>query len=284
MRQLQLSVRQDQRDLDWRARRALRVRAALVAAAVCVPGLVAWRTVYSDQHRWLVAGSAVLGAALGFSTLFLVVMSYHHLWKMDKLGDFAPTVITVEDRYKLSTAELRDRLELSRAALRRRSALAQAPLQERRVLYREDVAEVIDQFQKESLKYRRVHNSLQSLIMAGSTTVTTVAAMDTKDWTWQTILVIVIGFCVALASTFTGYFKYRERSYFLQQTADAIEEESNAFALGVGEYGVFGVGEEDRALARFTERVEALRNEQRRRQQQLDQPTEQTPQQGSSNA
>ncbi|MFC7845516.1 hypothetical protein [Streptomyces sp. NPDC057382] len=100
--------------------------------------------------------------------------------------------------------------------MRWHSALAQAPLQERPVLYHEDVAEIIDQFQKESLKYRRVHNSLQSLIMAGSTTVTTVAAMDTKDCTWQTISVIAIGFCVALASTFTGYFKYREPGYFLQ--------------------------------------------------------------------
>ncbi|WP_307659341.1 hypothetical protein [Streptomyces sp. V1I1] len=27
---------------------------------------------------------------------------------------------------------------------------------------------------------------------------------------------------------FTGYYKFRERSYFLQQTADAIEEEANA--------------------------------------------------------
>ncbi|MFE4817437.1 DUF4231 domain-containing protein [Streptomyces sp. NPDC056704] len=281
---MQLSVRQDQRDLDWRTRRALRVRMALTVAAACVPGLVAWSAVYSDQHRWLVAGSAVLSAALAFSAIFLVVTSYDHFWKMDKLGELAPTIITVEDRYKLSTAELRDRLELSRAALRRRIALAQAPLQERRALYREDVSEVIEQYQKESLRYRRVHNSLQTLIMAGSTTVTTVAALETKDWTWQSTLVIVVGFCVALASTFTGYFKYRERSYFLQQTADAIEEESNAFALGVGEYGVFGVGEEHRALARFTERVEALRNEQRRRQQQLDQPAEQTHQHGSSNA
>ncbi|MFE4800306.1 DUF4231 domain-containing protein [Streptomyces sp. NPDC056708] len=167
-------------------------------------------------------------------------------------------------------AELQDRLETDRASLRRASALAPVALHERRGLYREEVAEVIEHYQVESRKYRRVHNSLQSLVMVGSTTITTVAALDAKQWTWQTISVIVLGFCVTLASTFTGYYKYRERSYFLQQTADAIEEESNALSLGVGEYSLFSSDQEDQALAKFTQRVEVLRNEQRRRQQQLD--------------
>ncbi|MFJ9847176.1 hypothetical protein ACIRYZ_43485 [Kitasatospora sp. NPDC101155] len=54
------------------------------------------------------------------------------------------------------------------------------------------------------------------------------------------------------------------------------EEEAYALALGVGAYQEFGSNEEDLALARFTQRVEDLRNKQRRRQQQLDQPAEQT--------
>ncbi|WP_406730179.1 hypothetical protein [Streptomyces sp. NBC_01794] len=37
------------------------------------------------------------------------------------------------------------------------------------------------------------------------------------------------------------------------------------------------IRQEQDALKLFTQRVEDLRNEQRRRQQQLDQPTEQTP-------
>ncbi|MFB7076412.1 hypothetical protein [Streptomyces sp. NPDC056308] len=44
----------------------------------------------------------------------------------------------------------------------------------------------------------------------------------------------------------------------------------------MGEYLEYGSDQEDQALARFTQRVENLRNEQRRRQQQLDQPAEQT--------
>ncbi|MFG2631802.1 hypothetical protein [Streptomyces sp. NPDC048473] len=80
---------------------------------------------------------------------------------------------------------------------------------------------------------------------------------------------------ITLASAFTGLHKYRKRSYFLQETADSIEEEANALTLGVGEYRENGSDREEQALARFTQRVENLRNEQRRRQQQLDQPADQ---------
>ncbi|MBD0734269.1 hypothetical protein BGM09_15475 [Streptomyces sp. CBMA29] len=105
--------------------------------------------------------------------------------------------------------------------------------------------------------------------------MTTLAATGQQDWDWQTLSVVVLGFSVTLASAFTGYYKYRERSYFLRQTADAIEEELNAVTLGIGEYSQYGESQEDEALAKFTQRVEALRNEQRRREQQLDQPADQ---------
>ncbi|WP_370422224.1 helix-turn-helix domain-containing protein [Streptomyces sp. QH1-20] len=63
----------------------------------------------------------------------------------------------------------------------------------------------------------------------------TLAALDTRNQsTWQNITIVAIGFTVTVAAAFTGYYKYRERSYFLLQTADAIEEEANAFTLGVG--------------------------------------------------
>ncbi|MGW0773743.1 hypothetical protein ACWD01_08860 [Streptomyces sp. NPDC002835] len=69
--------------------------------------------------------------------------------------------------------------------------------------------------------------------------------------------------------------EFRERSYFLQQTADAIEEEANAVRLGIGPYSEYGPGSEGEALKLFTQRVEQHRSEQRRRQQQLDQPADQ---------
>ncbi|MFE4336821.1 hypothetical protein ACFRQM_48115 [Streptomyces sp. NPDC056831] len=45
--------------------------------------------------------------------------------------------------------------------------------------------------------------------------------------------------------------------------------------LGIGPYSEFGAVREVEALKLFTQRVEGHRNEQRRRQQQLDQPSDQ---------
>ncbi|MEU6381666.1 DUF4231 domain-containing protein [Streptomyces sp. NPDC046909] len=175
-----------------------------------------------------------------------------------------------------SLVDLEDEIEVRREAARIMSALRQPPLHERRSLYREDVAGVIEQHRADSRKYRRVHNTLQNLIMIGSAATTTIAALDTRNqFTWQNITLVAIGFTITLAAAFTGYYKYRERSYFLLHTADAIEEEANAFALGVGLYRDFGPDQEQEALKLFTQRVEDHRNEQRRRQQQLDQPADQ---------
>jgi len=77
------------------------------------------------------------------------------------------------------------------------------------------------------------------------------------------------GFSITLASAFTGCYKYRERSYFLRQTAAAIKEELNAVMLDIGDYSQFIKEQEDQALAKFTQRVEVLCYEQRRREQQL---------------
>ncbi|MEV7713179.1 DUF4231 domain-containing protein [Streptomyces sp. NPDC088270] len=175
-----------------------------------------------------------------------------------------------------SRHELELMLEQNGEVLRWANAKSQPTLGERRKLYREDVSGMIEHYQAESRKYRRVHNILQSMVMIGSALTTMVAAFDVaKELTPQSVTIVVISFAITLATAFTGYYKYRERSYFLQQTADSIEEEANALALGVGEYHEYGSDQEDQALARFTHRVESLRNEQRRRQQQLDQPADQ---------
>jgi Protein of unknown function (DUF4231) len=145
-------------------------------------------------------------------------------------------------------------------------------VEHRRRLYRQEVADIIEQFQRESRKYRRIHNSLQSLIMVGATATTTVASLNTAtDLSWQNVITVAISFAITLAATFTGYYKFRERSYFLRETADAIEEQVNALSLGIGEYKDL---DEVKALRQFTIKVEGLRNEQRRRQQQLDQPNQ----------
>ncbi|MGW3122201.1 DUF4231 domain-containing protein [Streptomyces sp. NPDC001107] len=188
----------------------------------------------------------------------------------------AAAIVITTDRSLKNRHELEAELEETRESLRRLNAHEHPPLSERRLLYREDVTGIIEQYQADSRKYRRVHNILQSLIIIGSATTTTIAALDTgQQLTWQSVSLTGISFAVTLAAAFTGYYKYRERSFFLQQTADDVEKEANAVALGMGPYSEFEPAQEQEALKLFTQRVEDLRNEQRRRQQQLDQPTEQ---------
>lgn len=184
-----------------------------------------------------------------------------------------------------SSAKLHDELQTERDRLRFLSALLQPALIERRSLYREDVAGIIEQHRADSRKYRLIHNLLQNLITIGSAGTTTIAALETRNaFTWQNITIVATGFIITIAAAFTGYYKYRERSYFLLQTADAIEEEANAFTLGVGPYSDFDLEHEQDALKLFTQRVEDRRNEQRRRQQQLDQPADHAAPTGSTSS
>lgn len=143
-----------------------------------------------------------------------------------------------------------------------------------RHVYRETIPVAIEQYRKESKYYRRVHNAFQSLIIVGSLGASTLAGLaeTPPPYKW---LVVGVSFTVGLAAGFTGYFKFRERSFHLQQTADFIEEEMDSFILKVGRYKNQPDGEA--VMADFTERVESLKSDQRKRQQQLDQPTE-TPQ------
>ncbi|WP_371476361.1 DUF4231 domain-containing protein [Kitasatospora sp. NBC_00315] len=170
-----------------------------------------------------------------------------------------------------SRSVLEGRQERGREALRHFTASTYPELEVRHRYYRQDVFEFIRQYQAESLKYRRTHNWLQSVIIIGSLLTTTIAALADAlpAHRWTTVAVSLL---VGLAASFTGYFKFRERSFYLQQTADAIEQELNAATFRVGDYA--GLASEAESLARLTDRVEAIRGEQRRRQQQLDQPTE----------
>jgi Protein of unknown function (DUF4231) len=137
-------------------------------------------------------------------------------------------------------------------------------------LYKSDIPSFIKQFKLDGDKYRKRHNRLQSIVIIGSLSTTTIASLGSAvpAGRWLTV---GFSFSVGLAAGFMGYFKFRERSFYLQQTADAIEAEDNAMTLGIGDYLRLAQSE---ALAKLVDRIEYLRNEQRRRQQQLDQPVE----------
>ncbi|WP_329228938.1 DUF4231 domain-containing protein [Streptomyces canus] len=144
------------------------------------------------------------------------------------------------------------------------------PIRNRQFAFTESIPEELDQLRKESRHYRRRHNLFQLLIIIGS--IANAGAQSFSDTT-QPLKSIIIGLTmmVAICAGITGYYKFRERSFNLQQTADSIEEHANAFYLGLPPYD----GTDSAAnLALLTAKVEILRVEQRRREQQLDQPSE----------
>lgn len=117
-------------------------------------------------------------------------------------------------------------------------------------------------------KYRRVNNVFQSIIIVGSLATTTFASVNTGEGALKWV-VVGLSFTVGLSAGFTGYFKYRERAFYLRQTADDLEEQLNAYELGLPPYD--GAIESDR-IAKLTSKMESIRVAQQQREQQLDQP------------
>lgn len=162
-------------------------------------------------------------------------------------------------------------LELAIERKRLHAVNLDLPTDTRRHIYRETVPVVIEKYRDGQMRYRRIHNIFQSLIIVGSLGASTIAGLADTPPPYKWILVGV-NFAVGTSAGFTGYFKFRERSFYLQQTSDSIEEELDNFNLRVGRYK--NQADDDAALADFTDRVETLKSDQRKRQQQLDQPTE----------
>jgi len=176
-------------------------------------------------------------------------------------------------RFALREGEDSIELGLSRLRDRRKLLLSKAGFDQlvRRLSYREDAYEEIDRLRSESNKYRRVNNTLQGVLIIGSLTSTGAAgvAATIPQVRW---IILGLTLLVGVASGFLGYFKYKERSFYLQQTADSIEEEWEAFEVGVGRYKYIK-SERDR-LAEFSDQVHRLKSEQKKRQQNLEQPPE----------
>lgn len=136
--------------------------------------------------------------------------------------------------------------------------------------YRDDVLDLIAQFQEDANRNRRIHNRFQTVVISGSvfSAAIATAGVSYSQARWAAVVTTA---AVGLAAGFTGYFKYHERSFSSQQAADSIEREYEAVELRVGKYAK---KDEEDAYAIFADAVERLRDEQSKRQQQLDQPVE----------
>lgn len=167
-----------------------------------------------------------------------------------------------------SVAELRLSLELAEEQRTLIAAQVARPTFARQYSYRDSIPQEIERLRAESASYRRRHNWLQWTLVLCSAAIPAIAALYDPPQPGKGILV-GLGAAVSVITSVMGYFKFKEWGFNLQQTADAIEQHATALELGIAPYGH---SDEQQNLTLFAVNVEALRIEQRKREQQLDQP------------
>ncbi|WP_222623215.1 DUF4231 domain-containing protein [Streptomyces sp. ISID311] len=167
-----------------------------------------------------------------------------------------------------SVAELKLDLELAEEARVLAAAHIARATYERQYSYRDATPREVDRLRAESTTYRRWHNWLQWTLILCSAAIPAVTALYDPPQPGKGIL-IGLGAAVSVITSVMGYFKFKERGFNLQQTADAIEQHATALDLAIAPYNH---PDEEQNLELFAENVEALRIEQRKREQQLDQP------------
>jgi hypothetical protein len=163
-------------------------------------------------------------------------------------------------------------IDLAKLRERKRVYLSEglADLTGARRRYRDEISSFIEEYRVDANRNRRTANNLQSIIIIGSLITTSATSAVGQAW-WIRWTAVLLSLVVAGSAGIAGFFKFRERAMNQRQTADAIEHEYNAAELGIKRYKGM---ERDQALAELAETVELLREEQRKREQQLEQPVE----------
>lgn|GEM_PF-2321427 len=158
----------------------------------------------------------------------------------------------------------------------RQTAAAKLPLDSPSGLriYREASLDLIEQYRHGAARNRRVHNLFQVLIITGSIVTSTLVAMNPGANEALGIATSALSALVGVSAGITGYFKFRERGYNLQSTADDIEKHYNASQFMLDDYAgpdaAHPLSEAER-LRKFARFVERLKEEQRKRELQLEQ-------------
>ncbi|HSV65214.1 MAG TPA: DUF4231 domain-containing protein [Mycobacteriales bacterium] len=135
-------------------------------------------------------------------------------------------------------------------------------------IYREASLDLVEQYRRRATINRRIHNIFQGIIIVLSIVVSTLTALsgELPNARW---FATVFSALVGISAGLTGYFKFRERGFNLQSTADDIERNYNAAEFRLDDYSE-DEAEMDR-LRRFAQIVERIKEEQRKRELQLEQ-------------
>lgn len=140
-------------------------------------------------------------------------------------------------------------------------------------LYKDELLLAIQKYQFQAKHNRSMYFSMQMIIIAcslfvGSLTSGLTGLISILNNHW---IAPAFSFIVSFLTALVTLFKPREKGYNLQQTADAIEYEISCADKRI--YGYEGLNDRQ-AYTKLAQEVEKLRNEQRKRQQQLEQSSE----------
>ncbi|MEU7206723.1 DUF4231 domain-containing protein [Streptomyces sp. NPDC045470] len=203
-----------------------------------------------------------------FVLVALVVGCYFFVGLFDTEQPWNDNANGTRTQQEHSVAQLKLDLELAEEKRILAAAQVARAVYERQYSYRDTIPREIDRLRAESATYRRRHNALQWTLILCSAAIPAVAALYDPPQPGKGIL-IGLGAAVSVITSVMGYFKFKERGFNLQQTADAIEQHVTALELAIPPYSR---SDEKENLELFAENVESLRVEQRKREQQLDQP------------
>jgi Protein of unknown function (DUF4231) len=170
---------------------------------------------------------------------------------------------------------LKDEIEAKETALRilEKYQAHKLSVEEQYDLYKDELLQAISEYQQKANRNRKAYFILQIIIIASSLLVggltsglNNVITFFGNHW-----LAPALSFAISFLTAMVTLFRPRERSYNLQQTADAIQYE-----IACADRRIYAYKEMDdrQTYTKLAEEVERLRNEQRKRQQQLEQSSE----------
>lgn len=218
------------------------------------------------QNSYLGGWGIVFAIASGFAFIAMgIYFFYDYETRSEKFGFMAirrfKALIALKEEIESQQIELRI-LDGFRAAAR--------PAKDK---YAEEISQTIQQYTKKANRNRRFYYTLQiiiifcSLLVTGLTSgLTDIVSIFNTRW-----ITPAISFAVSFLTAMITLFRFRERGHNQQLTADAIQYEISCAMKGI--YGYKGLSEQD-AYIKLAEEVERLINEQRKRQQQLEQASD----------
>ncbi|MGI9058318.1 MAG: DUF4231 domain-containing protein [Ktedonobacteraceae bacterium] len=134
--------------------------------------------------------------------------------------------------------------------------------------YMHQLPGLIDSYRKRADRYRNWFVTTQLITIFLSAAITSLSGGWLDRYFQIPWIIPVIGALISILTSLTLFFKFREKGTNLQQTADAMDWEHMACTLGIGHYK--GMTKEV-AQVELAEKAEALRQEQQKKQLQLEQ-------------